>query len=175
MTKRVLLVIASEGFQGKEYRDTKKVLEKAGYFVVTASDQPGNAKDHEKKEVDVDLQLSEVDAKNYDGIFLIGGPKAMEHLDTPEMYGFLRTIDKETQLYGAICISPRIFINANLVSGKYFTGWNGDKKLQEIADNAGLKYVDTKVVTDGNFITATGPESAEEFGQAIVENFTDNF
>ena len=189
MTKRVLLIIASDGFHPTEYKDTKKVLEDAGYFVTTASNKPGEAISSDKREykkdilsnkdtnfkVDIDLLISEVKASNYNGIFIIGGSGTLDYLDNKEMYNFLRTIDMPNQLYGAICISPRIFINANLVSGKYFTGWDGDNQLQKIADDAGLKLTNTQVTADGNFITANGPEAAKEFGEAIVNKFKDSF
>src|SRR3990167_6902613 len=176
MTKKVLLIIASKGFQPIEYHDTKKELEDTGYFVTTASDKSGKAISSEGKEVDVDLAISEVDPKDYDGIFIIGGPGAIEHLDNMETWQLFLKIDKAYQLYGAICIATRILANVtNMLSGKYFTGWNSDNKLAEIADNVDGYYAEKNVVVDGNLITAAGPKTAKAFGQAIVTKFKNSF
>ena len=40
---KILLLIAQEGFQTKEYHDPKRVLLAAGHTVVTASVDSGNA------------------------------------------------------------------------------------------------------------------------------------
>ena len=76
--------------------------------------------------------------------------------------------------YGAICISPRILANAGLLRGKRATGWNGDGELQEIFSSQNVTYEQSAVVTDGRVITADGPMSAGEFGQAIVDLMKSN-
>ena len=77
----ILLIIASQGFQHIEYSDTKKVIEDAGFSIITASDKAGTATAKNGTTASVDLTLDHVIANNYAGIFFIGGPGALEHLD----------------------------------------------------------------------------------------------
>lgn len=166
---KVLFVIASQGFQHIEYRTPKKLLEEAGFFVETASDAPGVATGKDGSEQKVDLTLEQVDPKNYDAIYFIGGPGALEHLDNQESNRILNEVMILQKPYGAICISPRILAKANVLVGKRATGANSDGKLPEIFANNNVEYVNQPVVVDGSVVTAEGPDAAEEWGNAIVE------
>lgn len=166
--KKVLLVIAFEGFQPDEYSQPKQLLEAAGVTVVTASDKMGEAiSKWERLRVKVDLTLDDVKVDDYDGVFFIGGPGALAHLDNELSYKIANSIlDK---VHGAICISPRILAHAGVLKGKKATGWDLDGELSGILTSAGAEYVKKSVVVDGNLITADGPEAAVEFGKAIVK------
>ncbi len=171
--KKVLLIIASDGFQPKEFADTKKVLEDNGVQVVVASDKTGVTKDAAGDGgPEVDLAVGQIKVSDYVGIFLIGGGGALTHLDTEGVYALMRKAKDAGILWGAICISPRILCAAGLLENKKITGWNGDKKLEiYIKNNCSSAKVlfDKNVVIDDKLITANGPSSAREFGQAIVD------
>ena len=159
--KKIILVIASEGYQPHEYGATKKVLEESGFEVITASDKAGV--------VDNNIVLSELDVNNYDGLFFIGGPGALGHLDNEISYNLLRKYQEVGKPYGAICISPRILAKAGVLENKKATGWDGDDKLSEVFEKFSVEYVRENIVVDNNIVTANGPEAAEGFGKAIVE------
>lgn len=168
--KKVLLIIAHEGYQPREYSVPKEILSKAGIEVVTASDKDGAAISAGTGEkVKVDKVLDEIELLDYDGIFLIGGPGALEHLDNEKIHHLIRLASKNGKLWGAICISPRILAKAGVLQGKKSTGWDGDNELAKILSSAGAEYVRQPVVADGTLITAEGPKAAEEFGKKIIE------
>ncbi|MBT4855820.1 hypothetical protein HOM50_02530 [bacterium] len=169
MSKKVLLVIASKEFQPVEYGKTKEVLEDNNIEVVTASDASGQAYATDGSVVHINLTLDEIDMSLFDGIFLIGGGGAMKYLDTGVMYNLLRTAQRESRAYGAICISPRILAAAGVLNGKKATGWDSDDKLTEVFKKHNVEYVKEPVVVDGNLVTAVDPKAAEEFGKAIVK------
>ncbi len=166
--RKVALVIAHHGFQAEEYNSTKQALEAAGINVATISDKPGIATGHDGSQAHVDGTIDAMIVRNYHGIFLIGGPQAMEHLDTPVMHQKLAEIYAIGSAYGAICISPRILAHINLLRHKKATGWNGDKELLPIFSTYGVTFVDQPVVIDGNVVTAQGPSAASAFGAAIA-------
>jgi len=170
--KKILLVIASQGFQHIEYRTPKQLLEEAGFIVVTASDKAGVAIGKDGSEQPVDVVLSNVDPKNYDGVYFIGGPGALEHLDNQESNRILNEVMLLQKPYGAICISSRILAKANVLIGKKATGWNGDGALANIFSNNNVEYVAAPVVVDGTVATAEGPAAAEEWAKAIIKTFT---
>lgn len=169
--KKVLLVIASRGFQHIEYRVPKQLLTEAGFVVVTASDVIGVAVAKDGSEQVVDVVLSDVDVMEYDGVYFIGGPGALECLDTQESNRILNEAMILQKSYGAICIAPRILARANVLVGRKATGWDEDGELAEIFENNNVEYVREPVVVDGNVITANGPSAAEEWGRAIVKLF----
>lgn len=188
--KVVLLIIAHSGYHPLEYGLTRKALADAGIHVVVASDALGIAdatpsaahqeickeaqcmqivKDYpEYAQVQVDLQLADITIDAYDGIFIIGGPGAMEFLDNQVSYTLIEKIAQSGKPFGAICVSPRVLARAEVLKGKKVTGWNGDHLLAGILNVAGAEYIQEAVVIDGMLITANGPDAAQEFGKAIV-------
>ena len=170
MNKKVVLIIASDGFQPKEYGNTKKILEDIGIEVVTVSDKMGQAVDAFGQEgPDVLLIVDQVKPEEYDGIFLIGGAGALKCLDKEGVYDLMRKARDMGLCYGAICISPRILCKAGIItSGQKITGWNGDGKLKDECAQADV-LLDKDVVVDGKLITSKDPETATAFGKAIAK------
>lgn len=172
--KKVLLIVASHGFQPIEYGITRQVIEDEDIKVYTASDAAdklGNAISSDGSPVKIDYLLEDVNIEDFDGIFIIGGPGAMEHLDNERTYRIIEEVDRGlNKIYGAICISTRILAHAGVLDGRHVTGWDDDGKLKDILDDYGAKYLgEIGVVVDRNIITATGPKKAQEFGEAIVK------
>lgn len=168
----ILLVIASRGYQVKEYGDTKTILENNGHIVVTASDKIDEAVSHIGSKTKVDILVDNVDINDYDGVYLIGGPGALSCLDNERVYRIIRNVSNESnKFFGAICISPRILINSGIMKGIKMTGWNGDNELEDICRKANSIYVRESVVCDGRIITAEGPMSAVKFGETISKQF----
>jgi protease I len=168
MAKKVLFVVAYEDFQPIEYRVPKKIVEDAGIGIITASDKPGIAKAKDGSLAPVDIILDHVVPTDYQGIFFIGGPGALEHLDNNRSYNILQEAHAQGILIGAICISTRILAHAGVLKLKNATGWDGDGQLTQIYNEHDVYYVQQPVVYDQHIITATGPSAADEFGQAIV-------
>lgn len=166
--KKVLLIVAHIGFQSVEYGATKKALEDAGIQVTTGSNVPGLATSKTGEKIMTDVVLDEVKVREYDGIFFIGGPGALDNLNVEESYGIIHEAIALGKLWGAICIAPRILAEAGVLEGKKVTGWNGDSDLPRILEKAGAIYVADHVVVDDKLITADGPDAAEEFGKAIL-------
>ena len=148
MIKKILLIIASRGFQPVEYGDTKSELETAGLEVITGGDKVGEAtgKDGVTK-VKVTVALEAMTADDYDGLYFIGGPGALPHLDNETSYRLLRVWAAETDKpYGAICISTRVLAKAGVLQGVEATGWNGDGELPAILTQFGAKHLDKSVL-----------------------------
>jgi len=172
MNKKVVLVVASEGFQPVEYTDTKAILDESGIAVVTASEKIGNTIDgFDKAGPEIKVSVTDLNKEknfvDFAGVFLIGGPGALDCLDNEEVYNLMRKAKEAGILYGAICISPRILCEAGLIDDKKITGWDGDGKLAEECPNAVI--IGGPVVVDDKLITARDPRAAREFGEAIVQ------
>lgn len=170
--KKVVLIIASEGFQEVEYGVTKKLLENEGIEVITASNKPGGAIASDGTTANVDITLEKINPRDYDGIFWIGGPGALEHLDNATSYHLACEAKKHEIPYGAICIAPRILAKAYALQDKKATGWNGDNALETIFKSFGVVYTPHNIVTDDLVVTASGPEAASQFAEGIIRVLT---
>lgn len=165
---KILFVIAHEGYQPIEYGQPKKILQDAGFQVITASNKPGTATDSDGKITQVDLTLDDVHVSDYDGIFFIGGPGCLENLDNEASYRIIKQTAEKHKPLGAICAATRILAKAGALTRHRATGWNGDNELEEIYATYEVKYLPEPVVVEENIITAVGPSAAKTFGQEIL-------
>lgn len=170
--KKVAFVIAFDGFQPIEYRQPKKILEDAGIQVITVSTNSGSAIAADGSPAHVQVLLRNLIVNEYQGIFFIGGPGAIETLDTPSCYNIIKQAYAAKKLVGAICISTRILASAGILQGKRATGWNDDNKLEDFYQYYNVTYVPDDVVIDGTIITASGPSAAIQFGETILNLIT---
>jgi protease I len=168
--KKVLLVVASEGYQPIEFFVPRSVLVRNGVNVDVASNKKGIVyAGYDGTNTESQFALEDVDVSDYDGIFFIGGPQALEYLDNEESYKIVRAIQEAGKAYGAICISTRILAKAGVLQNKKATGHNADGRLGDILQENGAEYVEEPVVIDGNIVTAEGPAVAYEFGESILK------
>ena len=169
MTKQIALVIAHKEYQPVEYGTTKKVIEQAGYPILTVSDVAGTATATDGSTTIVDTILDEVNVHELAGLFFIGGSGALEHLDHAQSYKLAQEANDMNLPVGAICISVRILAKADILANRKATGWDGDGELDAVFQEHGATRVDKPVVADQNIVTAIGPDQAQQFGQEIVQ------
>jgi deglycase len=170
--KKVVFIIASNGYQSLEYDLPKELLESIGIKVLTASDKPGGAVASDESTTPVDITIDKLNVQDYDGIFFIGGSGAMKCLNNSISFHLISEAKKHTIPYGAICISTRILANAEALVGKKATGWNGDNALETFLKGHGAHYEKKDIVTDGLVVTAVGPKAADLFAQGIIRVLT---
>jgi protease I len=168
----VVFVVANEGYQPIEYAVPKKLLEQAGMTVLTASNKRAAAIAKDGSSCSVDMLIEDIDMDAVDGIFIVGGPGAQKALDIPATYTMLKKAAAAHKKLGAICISTRILAQSGLLHDKQATGWNGDNELPGIFKQHNVHYKANDVVRDGDFLTATGPEAAREYGEQIISMFS---
>lgn len=165
MKKKVLLVIASQGFRDPEYFEPKKVLESSGIEVITTSTAK-TSKGIEGNIVNVDLLFKDVKSNDYDAIAFIGGAGSSEYFEDKKAQQLAKDMIANNKVLGAICAAVSTIANAGTLKGKKATCFPG------VADTikAGKAiYTGEGVTTDGNIVTADGPRSAKAFGEAMVK------
>ncbi len=170
--KQALLIIAFNGYQDKEYEDTRNVLESNGVKITLASNLKGMAQGSLGNNVNVNLLISEVKVDQYDAIIFIGGPGAATAFqENLEAHRLAQEAISQNKILAAICISPTILAKAGVLKNKKATVWSSftNKSPVEILKQNGAEYVDQNVVIDGKIITANGPETTKEFGKTIIQ------
>ena len=171
-----VIIIAFRGFRDEEYFTPKEVLEEAGVKIKTVSNKKGIAVGADGGETNADLLLSEINPAELDAIVFIGGPGCLKNLDNEDSYRAAKQAFFQNKILAAICISPVILAKAGVLKGKKATVWSSvmDKSAIKILEQNGAIYQKKDVVRDGNLITANGPPSAREFGEAVVRALTAN-
>lgn len=162
---RVLLVVAPQSLNDREYNATRGALEEAGYDVVAASTRTGEARGSEGTVVAVDLTLSQADPGDYEAVAFIGGTGAGALIDDDAALALARAAGQGGLIVAAICMAPAILANAGVLAGKRATA------IPSVAGDleaGGATYVDQDVVADGRILTGNGPAASEAFGAALV-------
>lgn len=114
--------------------------------------------------VQCDKVLS-LDVIDYDMVVLPGGYDGAANLrDSELVMEILHQMNKANKYIAAMCAAPIALEKAGLLENKNYTAYLGyDKKIQ-----AG-KYLEDKVVIDGNIVTSRGPATAYAFAYKLVD------
>ncbi|MEM3372707.1 MAG: DJ-1/PfpI family protein [Candidatus Anstonellales archaeon] len=174
MNKKVVMVIAFEGFRDEEYLVPKQILEQNNVQVITVSTKIGNARGKFGQIAFVDKTLEEINPKDYDAIIFVGGPGTPTIRSHPLSEKLAIKFYDLNKIVAAICWAPTILAQAGLLRGRKATCWIGYDPEFKMSTNIyleskGAEFVDQPVVVDEKIVTANGPQSAHEFGNAILK------
>jgi protease I len=163
--KKVVMLIAQDGFEDTEYSKTREALDNAGAEVVVAAQEAGTAKGQSGKRVDCALSYAQVVPSEYDAVVFIGGKGSRKLVDHPEAQRVAREAMDSGMLVGAICYSPVVLAKAGVIEGRTVTSADA----WDMAAAGCTWKGSTKVLRDGNLITGNGPKASKEFGKAVAE------
>jgi protease I len=168
--KKILIVIAFNGFQDEEYFVPKEVLEKASFIVETTSTQEGMAKGVEGGEAIINIKVDKIQIEDYKAIIFCGGSGMIEELNNEIFLKLAKDFYEEKKLIGAICVAPALLAKSGILVNKQATVWSSslNKDYIKVLEEHGATYKDDSVVISENIITANGPEAVRDFGQRIV-------
>ena len=172
--KRVAALV-DNGFEQVELVEPKKALEAAGAKVDIVSPQKSNVKgwQHTKwgDEFDIDRQLEQARADEYDALLLPGGVMNPDHLRmNPGAVKFVKAFVDAGKPIAAICHGPWTLIEAGGVRGRRMTSW---PSLQSDLRNAGAQWVDEECVTDNGLVTSRKPDDIPAFNKKMIEEFAE--
>jgi protease I len=166
---KALVIVAEEGYQDLEYSKLKEILEKSGVEVITVSKKIGICKGKLGGSIKATSSIDDIDVSDYDAIIFIGGPGSVRYQHDVQAHLTAQEAVNRDKVLAAICIAPTILAYADVLEGKKATVWNEDGHQRELLENQGAIYVAEDLVVDGKLVTANGPESAEKFGNKILE------
>ena len=163
--KKVIVYLA-EGFEEVEAMVPVDMLKRAEVEVTTVSITDEKAVRGAHGNVFVaDKTVSEVEAEEYDGVFLPGGMPGALNL-SQSMAVNLRIIKmaSEGKLVSAICASPSVVLaNAGLLENRKATVFPGCEGYSKKTD-----WSQDSVVVDGNIITGKAAGAAFEMAFAMI-------
>lgn len=96
--------------------------------------------------------IKKLNAADYDILVVPGGLESPDRLrQIPELLQFIQDMHTAGKVITSICHGPWVLISADIVKGKNMTCYIGCK---DDLINAGAKYYDVSVISDGNIITS---------------------
>lgn len=171
LSGKTIAILATDGFEQSELLEPRKALDQAGAKTVVVAPKSGSIRAWNLKDwgdnVAVDQSLDQADAQQFDALVLPGGVMNPDHLRMDrKAVEFVRRFAASGKPVAAICHGPWTLIEAGLVRGKTMTSW---PSLRTDLTNAGAKWVDQEVVSDGVFITSRNPQDIPAFSRTLIE------
>lgn len=170
MTAPRILIMASDGFEQDELFVPLERLRAKGCEVALAAPSltpiQATVLDDPGRTIRPGLVIADAKAEEWDALLIPGGLINPDHLRTnPEAVALVRAFAEAHKAIGAICHGPWLLVEADLLRGRKATCW---PSIRTDLRNAGAELVDSPVVTDGNLVTAVGPEDAADFADALL-------
>lgn len=115
---------------------------------------------------DADVRAADVDASEFAGLIVPGGYAPDRIRRHKSMLELVKTVHDAGKPVGAICHASWVIISAKIVEGRKLTG---HPSTRDDLENAGAHYLEDRVVTDGNLVTAQHYIDLPGFMEAFVQ------
>jgi len=165
-TSKILMVIAQKDFRDEEYLQPLTIFKEHGLRVMTASERKGECQGKLGAKVWADLAIEDVNQADFEAIVFVGGSGAANFVHQEEVLLLVKDFFADGKIVAAICIAPRILASAGILTGKKVTAFETEQA--DLAEKGAI-FTGARVEIDSNIITADGPDSAEEFAEAILK------
>jgi len=166
-----IALLATDGFEDSELMKPLQAVKDAGATVVIISKGKDAIEGKDGTKVDVDVNVEDVNAADFDGLLLPGGVGNPDVMRTvPEAVDFVRDFFELHKPVAAICHAPWMLIEAGVVEGRTVTSW---PSLKTDLTNAGATWVDEEVVTDQGLVTSRNPDDIPAFIDKAIEEFAE--
>lgn len=166
-------ILVDQGFEQDEMVKPRKALEQAGAKTYLVSPHrffvQGWKLNKWGNRFKVDINLNAAKAKDFNALLLPGGVMSPDKLrmNAKAVY-FVKDFVESGKPIAVICHGPWTLINANAVAGKKITSW---PSLKVDLLNAGAKWVDEKVIRDGNLVSSRNPDDIPYFNVEMIKLF----
>lgn len=126
-------------------------------------------KDHKSKQgfaFEADFLVDDVDASDYDGVYIPGGFSPDYMRQSEELKKFVSDIHDANKPIAAICHGPWMLISSLDLNGKNIASVGA---IKDDVINSGANHKDEEVVVDGNLVTSRTPVDLPANVKAFVE------
>jgi 4-methyl-5(b-hydroxyethyl)-thiazole monophosphate biosynthesis len=159
-----VLVLLAEGFEEVEAVTPIDVLRRAGAEVTLAALPEGiHVTGRNGLTLHADTGLSHVETREFDAVFLPGGPGVKHLRADPRVRSLVQRHAAAGKWIAAICAAPTVLHDAGLLQGRRYTAHFS------VANELPAILANERVVTDGHLLTSRGAGTALDFGLLLVE------
>ncbi len=169
--EKKIAILTEEGFEEIELTSPKEAMEKEGFkteIISTKSEKIKSWNDGNwSNEYKVDQVVENVNASDYDALFIPGGVINPDKLRrSEEALSFIRDFFKQKKPVASICHGPQVLISADVVKDRKMTSFHS---VKDDIINAGAKWEDSEVVVDNGLVTSRNPDDLEAFNAKLIE------
>lgn len=163
--KKAVFIVAPANFRDEELFNAKNVLDKSGVKTFVSSDGVPVAKGSFNREIKVDVDITELNINDYDAIIFIGGYGAAVFLNDDLLLDIAKKSKEAGKIVCASGLAVSILANSGILMGVSATCASSEEPNLRVK---GAYYNGNPVTIDEKIITSNGPESANDFGDAIL-------
>jgi protease I len=149
-----ILIITDQDYNDTELFYPLYRFVEEGFHVTVASLNGGEIKGYNSAPLKTSVPISEVNAAQYDALYLPGGHAPGKLRENEQVLGIVKYFYEAEKPIAAICHGPQILASAGLLNGKEVTAWPG---LEDEMREAGAIFRDVPVVETWNLVTARMP------------------
>ncbi len=170
-----ILIISTHGFEQSELEFPRDQLRAKGAEVHVATLDGAAIKGWEGsdwgREAEADLKIADADPNQYDALVIPGGQinPDLLRVEAP-VIALVQAFESLGKPIAAVCHAPWVLAEAGLCPSREMTSFHSIKT--DIV-NAGARWVDEPVVSDGGLITSRTPDDLKAFVAKIVEEIED--
>lgn len=163
-----VLAILAEGFEEIEAIAPIDLLRRAGAEVVVAALAEGiHVSGRCGLTLHADTTLTAVAARDFDCVFLPGGPGTKLLRADPRVRELVLRHHAAGRWLAAICAAPTVLLDAGLLAGRRYTAHFS------VAPELPALLASERVVADGRILTSRGAGTAIDFGLLLVQKLFD--
>ena len=156
-----IAILIDQLFQDSEVTDPKEKLESAGFSVDIIG--PNTKEEYIGKKgtkIKANKSIDDVSAKDYGGLVIPGGWAPDKMRMNEKMVTFVEQINEKNKPIACICHGGSMLVEAGIVKGRKVTSY---VSIRTDLINAGARWLDKEVVSDGNLITSRTPADLPAF------------
>ena len=166
LLNKKVLIFAENIYEDLELWYPKLRLIEEGAKVIVAGTGEKTYKGKYGYPVNVDGDIKDFKAKNFDAVIVPGGYAPDRLRAYKEVLDFVREMNSVNKVVAAVCHAPWVLASAGILKGKKVTCVD---RIKDDVINAGAQYLDKEVVVDGNIITSRMPDDLPAFCREIIK------
>jgi protease I len=163
--------LLTDGFEDSELTDPWRAVTETGAAATLVSPASGQVRGKLGHTQQVDLDVHDANASDFDALVLPGGVVNADDLRTNrDAVLFAREFFDQHKPVGVICHGPWTLIEAGVVDGRRITSF---PSLRTDLRNAGAEWVDEEVVVDQGLVSSRTPADLPAFDAKLVEEIAE--
>ncbi|PYS89758.1 MAG: type 1 glutamine amidotransferase [Acidobacteria bacterium] len=167
-TKKVAILIESH-VEDSEFLVPYTALREAGAEVTVLGSRVNEKYLGKQGKLAREADATTTDARPeaFDAVVIPGGMAPDRMRTNMKTVRFVQHAFEQGKLVAAVCHGPQVLIEGDLLKGRRATGFRAIRKDMQ---NAGARFMDAPVITDGNLITSRRPGDLPVFATAILRH-----